>query len=209
MTSTAQRARSDAKVAIICASIAIGMVGLAYASVPLYRLFCQITGFAGTTQRAIAPSNEVLDRTIIIRFDSNIAPGLEWEFAPVLTTTEVRIGENSLAFYRATNRSSVPLVGTATFNVTPEQAGAFFNKVECFCFTEQRLEPGESVEMPVSFFVDPAIVKDPDGALVRTIALSYTFHPVAKPKTSAEVRAPAPSGGSGEAKDSVGMTPPG
>ena len=208
MTSKSGRSKSDLKIAAICASIAIGMVGLAYASVPLYRLFCQITGFAGTTQRATAPSAEVLDQTVLVRFDSNVAPGLDWEFAPVVTTTEVRIGENSLAFYRATNRSSVPIVGTATFNVTPEQVGAFFNKVECFCFTEQRLEPGESIEMPVSFFVDPAIVKDADGALVRTITLSYTFHPVAKPKTSAEARVPSGSG-MGTTKTGVPSTPPG
>jgi cytochrome c oxidase assembly protein subunit 11 len=209
MTNSHGHARSDAKVAVICASIAIGMVGLAYASVPLYRLFCQITGFAGTTQRAIAPSTEVLDRTITVRFDSNVAPGLEWDFAPLVTTSEVRIGENNLAFYRATNRSSVPLVGTATFNVTPEQVGAFFNKVECFCFTEQRLEPGESMEMPVSFFVDPAIVKDTDGAMVRTIALSYTFHPVVKPKTSAEARLPSQDRDAGSKESAQQSLPPG
>jgi cytochrome c oxidase assembly protein subunit 11 len=208
MTTSTGHARSDAKVAIICASIAIGMVGLAYASVPLYRLFCQVTGFAGTTQRATAPSTEVLDQTITVRFDSNVAPGLQWEFAPLVTKTEVRIGENNLAFYRATNRSSVPLIGTATFNVTPEQAGAFFNKVECFCFTEQRLEPGESIEMPVSFFVDPAIVKDTDGAMVRTIALSYTFHPV-KPKTTAETRLPFKNQDAGSDKSAPGSIPPG
>jgi cytochrome c oxidase assembly protein subunit 11 len=208
MTTSTGHARSDAKVAIICASIVIGMVGLAYASVPLYRLFCQVTGFAGTTQRATAPSTQVLDRTIIVRFDSNVAPGLGWDFAPLVTKTEVRIGENNLAFYRATNRSSVPLVGTATFNVTPEQAGAFFNKVECFCFTEQRLEPGESIEMPVSFFVDPAIVNDTDGAMVRTIALSYTFHPV-KPKATAETRLPYKDQDAGSDKSASGSIPPG
>lgn len=192
MTTRPDRAKSDARIAIICASIAVGMVGIAYASVPLYRLFCQVTGFAGTTQRVATPSSEVLDRKILVRFDSNVAPGLDWEFAPVLTTTEVRIGENALAFYRATNRSSKPLVGTATYNVTPEQVGSFFNKVQCFCFTEQHLEPGESVEMPVSFYIDPAIVNDMDGAMVRTIALSYTFHAVTKSKTSAAVRTTTP-----------------
>jgi len=181
---------ANTRVAVICAAVATGMVGLAYASVPLYRLFCQVTGFAGTTQRAEAPSHEVLDRTVTVRFDSNVAPGLDWDFAPVVTSMKLKIGENALAFYRATNHSKEPVVGTATFNVTPEQAGAFFNKIQCFCFTEQRLEPGETVDMPVSFYVDPAIVKDPDGAFVRTIALSYTFHPVAKPKTSAAVAPP-------------------
>lgn len=205
MTAPANRSKSDLKVAVICASVAIGMVGMAYAAVPLYRLFCQATGFAGTTQRVSTPSSEILDRKVLVRFDANVAPGLDWEFAPVATTTEVRIGENTLAFYRATNRSKQPLVGTATFNVTPEQAGAFFNKIECFCFTEQRLEPGETIEMPVSFFVDPAMEKDPDGALVRTITLSYTFHAVAKPRTSAAAPSVAPDPGRGAA----GKPPPG
>lgn len=193
MTPRSGRLNANTKVAVICTAVAVGMVGLAYASVPLYRLFCQVTGFAGTTQRAETPSYEVLDRMVTVRFDSNVAPGLDWEFAPVVPSMKLHIGENALAFYRATNRSDVPVVGTATFNVTPEQAGAFFNKVQCFCFNEQRLEPGESIEMPVSFFVDPAIVNDPDGAFVRTIALSYTFHPVVKPKTSAEASSSAPA----------------
>ena len=172
----------NTKVAAACALFALGMIGLAYASVPLYRLFCQVTGFGGTPQRAERPSTEVLDRTVVVRFDANVGPGLSWEFQPVVPTMEVRIGENALAYYRATNRSDRPLVGTATFNVTPDQIGSFFNKIECFCFTEQRLEPGESVEMPVSFFIDPAMVKDLDGAKVRNITLSYTFYPVDKPK---------------------------
>lgn len=176
--------RRNTRVAVTCALFAVGMIGLAYASVPLYRLFCQVTGFGGTTQRAERPSTEVLDRIVTVRFDANVGPGLSWEFQPVVPTMDVRIGENALAFYRATNRSDQPLVGTATFNVTPDQVGAFFNKIECFCFTEQRLEPGQSVEMPVSFFVDPAIVKDLDGAKVRNITLSYTFFPVDKPKTA-------------------------
>lgn len=170
------------RVAIACAAFAVGMVGLAYASVPLYRLFCQLTGFAGTTQRVDRPSSTVLDRVINVRFDANVGPGLAWEFRPVVATMDVKIGENALAVYKVTNRSNKPLVGSATFNVTPDQVGAFFNKIECFCFTEQRLEPGESVEMPVSFYVDPAIVDDPDGAKVRNITLSYTFYPVDKPK---------------------------
>lgn len=172
----------NTKVAAACALFALVMIGLAYASVPLYRLFCQVTGFGGTPQRAERPSTEVLDRTVVVRFDANVGPGFGWEFQPVVPTMEVRIGENALAYYRATNRSDRPLVGTATFNVTPDQIGSFFNKIECFCFTEQRLEPGESVEMPVSFFIDPAMVKDLDGAKVRNITLSYTFYPVDKPK---------------------------
>ena len=183
------------RVAVICMSVVAGMVGLAYASVPLYRLFCQATGFNGATLRAATPSSQILDQTVRVRFDANVAPGLTWEFVPVETTAEPKIGENTLAFYRVTNRSATAQVGTATFNVTPEQAGAFFNKLQCFCFTEQRLEPGETVEMPVSFFVDPAIVDDPDGKYIRAITLSYTFHPVATPKASTSARAPLPAGG--------------
>jgi cytochrome c oxidase assembly protein subunit 11 len=181
---SATSTRGHARVAAVCAGVAFGMLGLAFASVPLYRLFCQVTGFGGTTQRAERPSTEVLDRRITVRFDANVGPGLSWEFQPVVPTMDVKIGENALAFYRATNRSSKTIVGTATFNVTPDQVGSFFNKIECFCFTEQKLEPGESVEMPVSFFIDPAIVKDLDGSRVRNITLSYTFFPVDKPRTA-------------------------
>lgn len=184
MTTVASKSRADAKVAIICGSIVVAMVGLAYASVPLYRLFCQITGFAGTTQKAIAPSTVVLDRKVTVRFDANTAPGLPWSFEPVENKMELKVGENGLAIYRASNRSNVPVIGTATFNVTPEQAGGFFNKLQCFCFQEQRLEPGETVDMPVSFFVDPAMVDDADGRHIRTITLSYTFHPVVKAKAT-------------------------
>ncbi len=193
--STGQHGRlsPDVKVAVVCASIAAGMVGLAFASVPLYRMFCQATGFAGTPQRVIAPSTEVLEARVTVRFDANVAPGLPWEFTPVVNTMNLAVGENALAFYRATNRSTEAVVGTATFNVSPEQVGAFFNKVQCFCFNEQRLEPGESVEMPVSFYVDPAIVKDTDGAQVRQITLSYTFHAVPKPSAAA-ARATVPTG---------------
>jgi cytochrome c oxidase assembly protein subunit 11 len=169
-------------VALWCAAIVVAMVGAAYAAVPLYRLLCQVTGIDGTPRIASKPSATVLDRTITVRFDGNVAPGLAWEFGPVQRTLEVKIGENMLAFYRATNRSDRALVGTATFNVLPEQAGVFFNKLECFCFKEQRLEPGESAELPVSFFVDPQIVHDKDARSTTNITLSYTFYPVAAPK---------------------------
>ena len=179
------------RVALICVAIVAGMVGLAYASVPVYRLFCQMTGFAGTTQRVERPSTTILDRVITVRFDANVGPGLSWDFQAVTPTIDVRIGENALAFYRVKNRSDKPVTGTATFNVTPDQAGGFFNKIQCFCFTEQRLEPGESVEMPVSFFIDPAIVKDQDGAQINQITLSYTFYPVESPKAKAASTEPA------------------
>jgi cytochrome c oxidase assembly protein subunit 11 len=157
--------------------------------VPLYQLFCQVTGFAGTTQRATKPSARILDKSITVRFDATVGPGLGWTFEPVERMQTLRIGETGLAHYRATNTSTVAVTGTATYNVTPDQAGIFFNKLACFCFTEQTLQPGESVDMPVSYFVDPAIIDDKTTAKITTITLSYTFYPVAKPgKATAEGR---------------------
>lgn len=174
-----------ARIALICAAAALGMLGMAYAAVPLYTLFCQVTGYGGTTQRAQKPSDTVLDRVVTIRFDANVAPGLGWTFHPVQQTKDVKIGENALAFYRAENTTDRPITGTATFNVTPEIAGSYFNKIQCFCFTEQRLEPGESVDMPVSFFVDPAILEDETASHLTQITLSYTFYPVEESKAAA------------------------
>jgi len=172
--------KSHTRVAILAAGLAFSMLGMAYAAVPLYQMFCQVTGFAGTTQRAIEVPDKVLDQTITIRFDSNITGGLNWKFKAVEPTVDVKIGENKLAFYQATNNSDVPVTGTASFNVAPEAAGFYFSKVECFCFQEQTLQPGETVEMPVSFFVDPDIINDPDARHLTQITLSYTFYPVAK-----------------------------
>jgi cytochrome c oxidase assembly protein subunit 11 len=168
-------AKRHRTVAVTCTFVVLSMIGLSFAAVPLYRLYCQATGFAGTTQKAEKPSDVVLDRTITLHFDANVARDLTWHFEPVQRTIDVKIGENVLAFYRATNTSDRPLTGTAVFNVTPEAAGIHFNKVECFCFTEQRLEPGQSVDMPVSFFVDPAIVDDEDANNLLELTLSYTF----------------------------------
>ena len=183
-------ARRNRKVAIVFSCVAAGMLGMAYAAVPLYQMFCQATGYAGTTQRVTKSSDTVLDRTVTIRFDANVT-GLAWEFEPVVRTIDVRIGETTLAFYRATNRSDRPLTGAATFNVSPEVVGGYFNKLDCFCFKEQRLEPGESIDMPVSFYVDPAIMADKDGRKVGEITLSYTFYPVERPKQAAAVTKPA------------------
>jgi cytochrome c oxidase assembly protein subunit 11 len=169
-------------VALWCAALVLAMVGAAYAAVPLYRLFCQATGFDGTPRIASKPSETVLERMVTIRFDANVDPGLPWSFAPVETTTKVKIGENALAFYRAANTSDRPAWGMATFNVYPEQAAPFFNKVQCFCFTEQLLKPGESVEMPVSFFIDPQMVDDKNARGISQITLSYTFYPAPPPK---------------------------
>lgn len=148
---------------------------MAYAAVPLYDLFCRVTGYGGTTQVSETLADEVLDQTITVRFDSSLARGLEWEFKPLQRRQTLRIGEMGLAFYKATNTSDRTIVGTATYNVTPQKIGSYFAKVECFCFTEQELKPGESMEMPVSYFVDPAIVDDPHAEDVKTITLSYTF----------------------------------
>lgn len=172
------------RVAGMAGGFALFMLGMAFAAVPLYDMFCRVTGFGGTTQRVERPSDSVLDRTVTIRFDSNINHGLAWSFAPVQRKIDVKIGENALAFYRATNTSDRTLVGTATFNVSPDSAGAYFNKMACFCFTEQVLKPGQSVEMPVSFYVDPEFAKDKDTIRLSEVTLSYTFYPVDKPSTA-------------------------
>ncbi|NJM30210.1 MAG: cytochrome c oxidase assembly protein [Rhizobiales bacterium] len=169
------------RVAALAAGIAVGMAGLAYASVPLYRIFCQATGFGGTTQRAAAAPEYPIEKTITVRFDANTAASLGWLFKPEQIEMKVKLGEQALAHYRAINHAKDIRVGTATFNVTPPAAGVYFNKIQCFCFTEQTLKPGESVDMPVAFFVDPAILDDPDARAIDTITLSYTFYPVETP----------------------------
>ena len=178
MSDTQPHQRSNLRVAVVAGGIAASMVGVAYAAVPLYEIFCQVTGFGGTTQRAEAVPEQILDREITVTFDANVNASLSWEFKPVQYTQTVRIGEQALAFYKASNSSKKPVTGTATFNVTPVGAGVYFSKIECFCFTEQTLQPGESVDMPVSYFVDPDIVNDPDMKSVTTITLSYTFYAV-------------------------------
>ncbi len=172
------RLRPDIRIAFACTGFVFLMVGMSFAAVPLYDLFCRVTGFGGTTQRAEAQSDEVLDRTIVVRFDANVAGDLPWRFAPEETHIELPIGEMAQMAYIAESTASSPSVGTSTFNVSPPQVGAYFMKMECFCFTEQPLEAGEAVEMPVVFYVDPAIVDDPDGRATREITLSYTFFPV-------------------------------
>lgn len=169
------RARKGLTAGVLVLVIA-GMVGLTAAAVPLYRLFCQVTGFGGTTQVAEQAPEEMLDRTIKIRFNADVDPDLPWSFQPVAREIEVRIGEERLAFYHAVNRSDQPIVGSAVFNVTPNKAGAYFDKIACFCFTEQVLQPGEAVDMPVSFYIDPAITRDADTADLQAITLSYTFY---------------------------------
>ena len=168
--------RRDSVLALSLAGLVAAMVGLSFAAVPLYRMFCQATGYGGTPQRVEQASDTVLDRTIRIRFDANVAPGLPWKFEPVDRVIEVKIGETSLAFFKATNTGTTPVSGTAGFNVSPEIAGAYFKKIECFCFKEQMLAAGSSIEMPVSFFIDPALVDDSDAKNIPEITLSYTFY---------------------------------
>lgn len=173
------------RVALMATGLVVAMVGLAYASVPLYRLFCQVTGFGGTTQVAAASDAAATTQDISIRFDANVSSDLGWIFHAKQNTMTVKIGEPTMAHYTATNASSDTVTGTAMFNVTPPEAGIFFNKIECFCFTEQTLKPGETVDMPVQFFVDAALLDDADTKNIREITLSYTFYP-AKSKASAK-----------------------
>ena len=150
-------------------------VGLVVVSVPLYRLICQVTGLGGSTNVATEASSEVLERTITVRFDANVARDLPWKFTPQQSEITVKLGETALVFYTARNLAAVPVHGTATFNVTPHKVGQYFSKIECFCFTEQVLQPGETVEMPVSFYVDPKLATDENTKEVKTLTLSYTF----------------------------------
>ena len=171
------RDKTNNRLLFVVAVVAMSMVGLAYASVPLYKLFCQVTGFGGTTQIATqAPEQALLTaEPLAVRLDANVNPQLNWSFAPVEQEVSLKPGEEITAIYRATNIGAMPSTGTATFNVTPQKAGPYFMKIECFCFTEQTLKPGESVEMPVRFFLDSEIVSDINTSDIDEIVLSYTF----------------------------------
>ena len=193
-----QAAHRNRVLMIALFAVVAAMVGGSYAAVPLYRIFCQVTGFGGTTNIAERPSTKVSKRVMTIRFDATVN-GVPWAFQPVKRSIETHVGENTLAFYRAENYGNAPVTGTATFNVTPLKAGQYFSKIECFCFTEQRLEPGQTVDMPVSFFVDPAIESDRNLDDVTTITLSYTFYPVQEqgrdnPKPVSRLSADTPAG---------------
>jgi cytochrome c oxidase assembly protein subunit 11 len=179
-----------------CAVVVIGMVGMSYAAVPLYYMFCRATGYGGTPQRADAAPGVAGDRVMTVRFDTNVDPNLPWTFVPEQRSVQVRIGEDKLVFFRAQNRGASPILGHATFNVAPDEAARYFDKIQCFCFTEQRLEAGESVEMPVSFFISPAILKNRAEDSVTEITLSYTFYPAVNQKPAAKTAA-VPAKGSG------------
>lgn len=179
-----ERSARHPVVALSLAALVVAMLGLSYAAVPLYQMFCQVTGYGGTTQKAESAPDIILNRKMKIRFDANTARGMAWKFHPVQRTVDIKIGETALIFYEAQNLHDKAIRGTATFNVTPEAAGVYFSKIECFCFTEQVLQPGQRVDMPVSFFIDPEIVDDPATANIKEITLSYTFFPVKEDKDS-------------------------
>jgi cytochrome c oxidase assembly protein subunit 11 len=172
----------DAVVASICGFVVVFMVGASYAAVPFYNWFCRATGFNGTTQVATsAPSDAPLVRKIAVRFDANVGPGLPWKFEPEQNEIEVRIGEVVTVFYTVTNQAARATTGVAAYNVAPLTVGAYFQKINCFCFTEQTMGPGEKREMPVVFYVDPQLAKDSENDTLKTITLSYTFYPVRDP----------------------------
>jgi cytochrome c oxidase assembly protein subunit 11 len=188
--------RKNALTGLLTFGIFVGMVGLAYASVPLYRMFCQMTGFGGTPMRSDQMSRRVIEKTMAIRFDANTDQNLPWQFSPVQAQQHVKIGANTLAFFEATNQLDKPVTGMATFNVSPDIAAPYFTKVQCFCFNEQTLQPGEKVTMPVSYYVDPAIMQDKQARAVPEITLSYTFHRAedpAKPQQLSAVTPPSPA----------------
>lgn len=174
-------------------AVVITMGALAWASVPFYDWFCRVTGFGGVTQTADAGSDTILEQTIKVRFDASKARGMPWEFKPVQREMEIRIGETGLAFYEAYNPTDHPVAGQASYNVAPYAAGPFFTKIDCFCFTEQVLQPGERVMMPVSFYVDPEIVQDREGKFLSHITLSYTFYEIDLPEQHAALDAGKPS----------------
>ena len=172
---------ANLRVALLAGSVAVSMVGVGFAAVPLYRIFCEVTGFGGTTMRvdaAVASTVSATQKPIVIRFDANHRGDLPWEFKPERPTDTVSIGAKDMAIFIAKNLSDQPVTGTATFNVTPQLAGKYFNKIQCFCFTEQTLKPGQQVRMPVLFYVDPKIITDPETKDIEEITLSYTFYPV-------------------------------
>ena len=188
MTATTLQQR-NMRIGLLALLLAVGMVGIGYAAVPLYRLFCQVTGFGGTTQRASDEQAFIASElgksagspTISVRFDASLGTNMPWSFRPRQVTNTVAIGQRNLAIFEARNDSDEPITGTATFNVQPTQAGVYFSKIQCFCFTEQTLRPGQSVDMPVLFFVDPAALDDPRMKNVEQITLSYTFHRALEP----------------------------
>jgi cytochrome c oxidase assembly protein subunit 11 len=191
LTPGEQVARRNGRVALICVVTFFGMVGAAYAAVPLYKLFCQATGFDGTVRKAVAKPSKILDRKVTIRFDANIRD-LPWRFQTMQASQDIRIGDTGLAFFKVTNPTDKPQTGRALYNVVPESAGPYFQKLECFCFSSQTIQPHQTVEFPVVYFVDPQFVDDPETKGKNEITLSYTFFPAVDDGKSAKVAASAP-----------------
>jgi cytochrome c oxidase assembly protein subunit 11 len=183
-------ARRNGKVALICAAAFFGMVGAAYAAVPLYKLFCQATGFDGTVRKAEAKPTKILDRKVTIRFDANIRE-LPWQFQTMQASQDIRIGDTGLAFFKVTNPTDKPQTGRALYNVVPESAGPYFQKLECFCFSSQTIQPHQTVEFPVVYFVDPQFADDPETKGKTEITLSYTFFPAVDDGKNSKVAAAA------------------
>ncbi len=190
-----KRLPKNTRVLLTLAAFVGLMIGLAYASVPLYYMFCRATGFGGTTQRVIAAPAQVKDRTIEVSFDGNVDPSLPWEFAPDVRSVRVRLGEETTVKYHVRNLGSKAVVGTATYNVQPDKAGAYFDKIQCFCFTKQVLKPGEAAELTVQFYIDPSMADDHRNDDVKNITLSYTFFlskDQTKARTLKQAQAPIP-----------------
>jgi len=179
----------NARLALICVVAVFGMVGAAYAAVPLYRIFCQVTGFDGTVRRAKEPPKVALAQTLTVRFDTNVR-GVPFTFEPEFRTQDIQIGKPALAFFKVTNTSDRAVTAQAAYNVVPETAGPYFQKLECFCFTEQTLQPGQTVEFPMTYFVAPEFASDPETRTMPEVTLSYTFFPVEKPKAQARAATP-------------------
>ena len=185
---TQGHARRMRRTALICGGVVMGMTGLSFAAVPLYDMFCKATGFGGTPKIGTAAAGQILDRTMAIRFDANVAPGLGWSFESESPEIKLRVGETKTVFYKVTNRTSKPTTGIASYNVAPENSAAYFVKIQCFCFTEHTLQPGESLEAPVVFYIDPEIEQNRALAGMKSVTLSYTFFPAkgGQPASSAK-----------------------
>jgi cytochrome c oxidase assembly protein subunit 11 len=194
--------RRNLNVLMMLVGVVAGMTGLAYASVPLYRIFCEATGFGGTPQRAALAPTEISDRMVRVTFTADVAAGLGWRFQPMQRNLTLQVGENKLAYYVAENLESKPVTGRATFNVSPDMFGAYFTKIECFCFTEQTLQPGQRVEMPVSFFIDPALLDNPALKNISDITLSYTFFRAEDDGAAAQKVGQAENGQAGDGQPS-------
>ncbi len=182
-----KRLDGNSRVAAMLVGVVVTMGAAAWAAVPFYSWFCRVTGYGGTTNVASESASEILEEMVTVRFDANTAPDMPWEFRPIQREMKLRIGETGMAFYEAYNPTDKPVAGTASYNVAPDLAGYYFNKIQCFCFTEQVLQPGERIEMPVVFYVDPELVDDRDAGRIRNITLSYTFYQTELPEAQASL----------------------